>query len=229
MLDVPELVRDDEAHLVRREAREQRVVEHDALGVAEPAHVRVGGRRAPGRVDDEHVTHVDAGPARELLDVGPRAPGRQVPVAVQHRVEHHRRQPHEQRPRCTRRRPRPRPTTRAGSAASARRRAPRRRPPAATAIPLDVSRSPPHSAHDCVDLPKSTARSCAPGRERQRRDPVTASISAAARECGRRAARPRATRSIRPIARRGGRRTSSASTAPWAAIAPRPSRRWPPA
>ena len=55
VLHVTQLVRHHEAHLVRREAVQQRVVQHHALRVPEPAHVRVGAGRPPGCVDHEHL------------------------------------------------------------------------------------------------------------------------------------------------------------------------------
>ncbi len=60
VLLVAELVRDDRAHLVAREALEQVVVEHDPLAVADADHVGVGRRRAAAGVDAVDLAHVDA-------------------------------------------------------------------------------------------------------------------------------------------------------------------------
>ena len=58
---VRELVRDDRARLRRREAFEQRVVEHDPPARAEPVDVGVRGIRAPARVDRIDLANADAG------------------------------------------------------------------------------------------------------------------------------------------------------------------------
>ena len=65
MLHVPELVRHHRADLVVPEIVQQRVVEHDALGGAEAADVRVRGGRATARVDAEHLADLYVGLARE--------------------------------------------------------------------------------------------------------------------------------------------------------------------
>ena len=90
VVHVAELVGDDEAQLVAREVLDQRVVEHDALGLAEARDVRVGGGRAAAGVGLVDLADVDARLARELEHVGAHLARRQRRELVEQRVEHDR-------------------------------------------------------------------------------------------------------------------------------------------
>ncbi len=90
VVDVAELVRDDEPRLGRREVVHERVVEHDALGAAEPGHVRVRGRGAARGVHLVDLAHVDAGLARQLEHVGAQLAARHALELVEQRIEHDR-------------------------------------------------------------------------------------------------------------------------------------------
>ena len=70
VLHVRQLVRDDRAHLGRREVLDQVVVEHDALRVPEPADVGVRAGRPPARVHPVDLAHVHAGALGQLEHVG---------------------------------------------------------------------------------------------------------------------------------------------------------------
>ena len=79
VVHVAELVRDHEARLGGLEVAHQRVVEHDALGLADAADVGVGGRGPARGVHLVDLAHVDAGlvaPAAARRGGAPRpAPG----------------------------------------------------------------------------------------------------------------------------------------------------------
>ena len=88
-LDVGELVRHDRNDLVLREpAVEQRVVQRDPAGRAEPGDERVGRRGSSARVGDVDLVHVDADLLAERLDsCGERPVGERL-EAVEQRLDH---------------------------------------------------------------------------------------------------------------------------------------------
>ena len=161
--DVAELVGDDRAARARLARREQVVVEDDALGRADPVDVGVERADAAARVDPVDLADVDPGAPGELEHLG-RGPGSfagsgsnllksgarttgasqtntAAIAATAHRAGD--------------------PPAAARSGAPGRSAA--RAPAAASTAPIaaDLATSPSHEPNVWVEMPKSTARSCA--------------------------------------------------------------------
>ena len=90
MAHVAELVGDDQTRLGRREVAQERVVEHDALRVPQPAHVGVGRGGAARGVHLVDLAHVDAGLARQPQHVRAQLAGPDGGELVEERLEHDR-------------------------------------------------------------------------------------------------------------------------------------------
>jgi hypothetical protein len=92
---VAELVRDHRAALAAVEVVQQRVVENDALGGADPVDVGVDRGRAPARIHAVDLADVHPGLLGQLEHVAARLPRRQRLEFVEQRREDDRREPGE--------------------------------------------------------------------------------------------------------------------------------------
>ena len=191
-----------------REVLQQGVVEDDALGVAEPGHVGVGGGRAPRGVHHVDLADVDAGAAGEVEHVGPRLARRERLELVEERVEHDRpgvggEDPEADHDRRARHPPAPAEAAHADDQQrAARGREERRRSPA------DLATSPAHPSQPWVTSPTSLARSA------RSRSPAAWRARPRPRSPRRRPPRPAPGRRPARCSRCGGRRTSRISTPP---------------
>ena len=93
---VPELVRDDDLDLRPFRVGDQRVVEDDAPGAAEPGDVGVVLARATARVGDEDLAHRNAGAPRQREQAVGEVAALERRELVEQRLEHERRDEHEQ-------------------------------------------------------------------------------------------------------------------------------------